>query len=93
MEKSPSAVGVDGHAVHATGHMGVLLLEHVRRTCIQVHRGVQARTGTERIWLPAALKYVYVACRMEFDLWGCESAEFKSQTRCLGLDVFARYYS
>lgn len=46
MEKSPSAVGLARHAVRAAGHMGVFLLEHVRCTRVQVHRGVQARTGT-----------------------------------------------
>lgn len=49
MEKSPSAVGITRHAVLATGHMGVLLLKHVRRTRVHVHRGVQARTGTKQI--------------------------------------------
>lgn len=47
MEKSPSAVGLARHAVRAAGHMGVLLLEHIRCTRVQVHRGVQARTGTD----------------------------------------------
>lgn len=65
MEACPSLVGIAPLAVHATGYLGVFILQHLRCLCLRVHHRVQDIPGdVESNLYPSLLKECYVYLRI-----------------------------